>query len=56
MKIRIVSIDFSIRLANFDGMLSNKICNAKSGSGLNEYVKNLFDDKLTWDDVKWLKR
>ncbi|KAG6452574.1 peroxisomal (S)-2-hydroxy-acid oxidase GLO3 [Manduca sexta] len=44
-----------LRLANFDGHLSTKIRGANDGSGLNEYVHNLFDKSLTWDEVKWLK-
>jgi hypothetical protein len=30
--------------------------NNTSGSGLTKYVMSLFDDRLVWDDVKWLKR
>lgn len=44
-----------LRLANFEGYLSNKIHNTNEGSGLNEYVQNLFDKTLTWEDIKWLK-
>lgn len=44
-----------LRLANFVGHLSTKIQNTDSGSGLNNYVENLFDRSLTWEDVKWLK-
>jgi len=29
---------------------------SESGSGISEYVQTLFDQSLTWDDVKWLKR
>lgn len=43
------------RFANVDGHLSTKINTASEGSGLNEYVQNLFDKSLTWDDIKWLK-
>ncbi|XP_035430846.1 uncharacterized protein LOC118263143 [Spodoptera frugiperda] len=44
-----------LRLANFDGILSTKIRSTGSGSGLNNYVENLFDKSLTWEEVKWLK-
>ncbi|XP_034939778.1 hydroxyacid oxidase 1 [Chelonus insularis] len=44
-----------LKLANFQGFLSDKINRTNEGSGLNEYVKELFDDTITWDDVKWLK-
>ncbi|KAL4715271.1 hypothetical protein ACJJTC_007853 [Scirpophaga incertulas] len=44
-----------LRLANFEGFLSTKIHNTDEGSGLNNYVQNLFDKTLTWNDVKWLK-
>ncbi|XP_057327539.1 2-Hydroxyacid oxidase 1 [Microplitis mediator] len=44
-----------LKLANFDGHLSDKINSTDSGSGLNEYVVNLFDDSLNWNDVDWLK-
>ncbi|XP_028043353.1 hydroxyacid oxidase 1 [Bombyx mandarina] len=44
-----------LRLANFDGILSTKIHNTNNGSGLNEYVQNLFDKSVTWNDIKWLK-
>ncbi|KAK0179654.1 hypothetical protein PV327_005388 [Microctonus hyperodae] len=43
-----------LKLANFNGNLSTKINNAKAGSGLNEYVTNLFDDSLSWQDIDWL--
>ncbi|XP_043793473.1 peroxisomal (S)-2-hydroxy-acid oxidase GLO5 [Apis laboriosa] len=49
------SLPNHLRLGNFQGELSTKINNAKSGSGLSEYVMNLFDASLTWDDIKWLK-
>lgn len=45
-----------LKLANFNGNLSTKINNAKAGSGLNEYVTNLFDDSLSWQDIDWLIR
>lgn len=47
---------FYYRLANFEGHLSTKIQSSDTGSGLNEYVENLFDKNLTWKEVKWLKR
>ena len=28
---------------------------SKGSSGINEYVSSLFDQSLTWKDVKWLK-
>ncbi|KAG6800896.1 hydroxyacid oxidase 1 [Apis mellifera caucasica] len=49
------SLPHHLRLGNFQGKLSTKINNAESGSGLSEYVMNLFDASLTWDDIKWLK-
>ncbi|XP_043525277.1 peroxisomal (S)-2-hydroxy-acid oxidase GLO5 [Frieseomelitta varia] len=49
------SLPSHLRLRNFEGELSSKINNAESGSGLNEYVTNLFDASLTWNDIKWLK-
>ncbi|XP_014217219.1 peroxisomal (S)-2-hydroxy-acid oxidase GLO5 [Copidosoma floridanum] len=50
------SLPQHLRLANFDGLLANKINLSKEGSGLNEYVQDLFDDSLSWKDVDWLKR
>ncbi|KAJ2943768.1 hypothetical protein O0L34_g8088 [Tuta absoluta] len=44
-----------LKLANFEGHLSTKIQSTGKGSGLNEYVSNLFDKSLTWDEIKWLK-
>ncbi|KAL0895619.1 hypothetical protein ABMA27_011710 [Loxostege sticticalis] len=44
-----------LKLANFEGHLSNKIHQSGKGSGLNNYVQNLFDKTLSWDDIKWLK-
>ncbi|EFN83996.1 Hydroxyacid oxidase 1 [Harpegnathos saltator] len=45
-----------LRFANFEGDLSQRINSAKTGSGLNEYVTEMFDASLTWKDVKWIKR
>jgi (S)-2-hydroxy-acid oxidase len=28
---------------------------SEGGSGINEYVASLFDQSLTWDDLRWLK-
>ncbi|VVC95442.1 2-Hydroxyacid oxidase 1 [Leptidea sinapis] len=44
-----------LKLANFDGNLSTKIHSSGEGSGLNNYVNNLFDKTLTWKEVEWLK-
>ncbi|XP_046975660.1 2-Hydroxyacid oxidase 1 [Vanessa cardui] len=44
-----------LKLANFDGHLSTKIHSTGHGSGLNNYVNNLFDKTLTWGEIKWLK-
>ncbi|XP_011505949.1 PREDICTED: hydroxyacid oxidase 1 [Ceratosolen solmsi marchali] len=44
-----------LRLANFEGFLSRKINSTTKGSGLSEYVTNLFDDSLNWQVIKWLK-
>ncbi|KOC59761.1 Hydroxyacid oxidase 1 [Habropoda laboriosa] len=49
------SLPNHLRLGNFQGELSSKINNANSGSGLSEYVTNLFDASLSWEDIKWLK-
>ncbi|XP_043671074.1 peroxisomal (S)-2-hydroxy-acid oxidase GLO5 [Vespula pensylvanica] len=49
------SLPKHLRLANFEGILSNKINTSKTGSGLNEYVSDLFDQSLSWEDVTWLK-
>ncbi|XP_064094276.1 2-Hydroxyacid oxidase 1-like isoform X2 [Macrobrachium nipponense] len=47
-----------LRMANFqtDDDKSNLVNKSAGGSGINEYVKSLFDPSLTWNDVKWLKR
>ena len=45
-----------LKMANFTGLKANSINQAKKGSGLNEYVNELFDQSLTWDHIKWLKR
>jgi len=42
------------RLGNFSEELSE--INQTNGSGLTKYVMSLFDDRLVWDDIKWLKR
>lgn len=45
-----------LRLANFNDEKADKILATKTGeSGLNNYIHNLFDNKLTWQDVEWLK-
>lgn len=44
------------RLANFEGNLSSQMNHASTGSGLSEYVVNLFDASLSWEDISWLKR
>ncbi|XP_075231832.1 uncharacterized protein LOC142330463 isoform X2 [Lycorma delicatula] len=44
-----------LRLANFEGLKSNKINHAEQNSGLTEYVNKLFDSSLSWKDIKWLK-
>ncbi|XP_068205798.1 2-Hydroxyacid oxidase 1 [Palaemon carinicauda] len=47
-----------LRMANFqtDDDKSNLVNKSAGGSGINEYVKSLFDPSLTWSDVEWLKR
>nr|XP_045625389.1 hydroxyacid oxidase 1-like isoform X2 [Procambarus clarkii] len=47
-----------LKMANFetDDDKSNLVNTSAGGSGINEYVKSLFDPSLTWDDVTWLKR
>lgn len=42
------------RLGNFSEEFSK--VEKTSGSGLTKYVMSLFQDRLVWDDVKWLKR
>ncbi|XP_072935898.1 uncharacterized protein Hao [Epargyreus clarus] len=44
-----------LRLANFEGLLSTKINSTENGSGLNNYVNNLFDKTITWNDIRWIK-
>ncbi|XP_049793259.1 uncharacterized protein LOC126203064 [Schistocerca nitens] len=43
-----------LMLANFRGVFADSV-QSSGGSGINEYVKNMFDASLTWNDVKWLK-
>lgn len=45
----------SCRFANFTGEKATKINTTKHGSGLNNYVADLFDAALEWKDVEWLK-
>ena len=45
-----------LKMANFKGEKATKINESKGGSGLSEYVNSLFDQSLTWKDIKWLKR
>lgn len=45
-------------MANFDGLSSlalKEMNRSVDGSGISAYSKRLFDDALTWDDIKWLK-
>lgn len=44
-----------LTMANFKGDKATKINEAGNGSGLSEYVNSLFDQSLTWHDLKWLK-
>ncbi|KAB7500165.1 Peroxisomal (S)-2-hydroxy-acid oxidase GLO1 [Armadillidium nasatum] len=46
-----------LRLANFEGEdeKSSGANTSRGGSGINEYVKSLFDPALTWKDVAWLQ-
>jgi len=46
-----------LRLANFDvnSDASSGVNRVEKGSGINEYVKSLFDPTLTWHDIKWLR-
>ncbi|XP_063973722.1 uncharacterized protein LOC135160747 [Diachasmimorpha longicaudata] len=44
-----------LKLANFEGRLSRQINQSSGGSGLSEYVTDLFDDSLEWKDLQWLK-
>lgn len=43
-----------LSLANFEGIKATGV-KSETGSGINEYVEQLFDPSLTWDDVIWLK-
>ncbi|XP_021935507.1 peroxisomal (S)-2-hydroxy-acid oxidase GLO5 isoform X2 [Zootermopsis nevadensis] len=43
-----------LSLANFEGIKATGV-KSESDSGINEYVKKLFDQSVTWDDVRWLK-
>lgn len=43
------------RLANFLGAKATDINNSTSGSGLESYVRKLFDPSIQWSDVEWLK-
>nr|CAD7432566.1 unnamed protein product [Timema monikensis] len=45
-----------LTLANFTNEKATDVNKSKKGSGINEYVSSLFDSKITWEDVKWLKR
>lgn len=49
------SLPSHLKLGNFQGELSTKIKSAKNGSGLSEYVMNLFDASLQWEDIAWLR-
>ena len=44
-----------LKMANFQGIASDKVNSSDGGSGINEYVASLFDQSLTWRDVAWLK-
>lgn len=45
------------RLANFEDEKSTKINEKKNDqSSLAAYVYSLLDKRLTWEDIKWLKR
>ncbi|PSN47506.1 Peroxisomal (S)-2-hydroxy-acid oxidase GLO5 [Blattella germanica] len=54
-KALVLTVDAPI-LANFQGNKATDVNKSESGSGIGEYVKKLFDQTLTWEDVKWLKR
>ncbi|CAG9830777.1 unnamed protein product [Diabrotica balteata] len=43
------------RLANFQGQTSEMSQDLEKGSGLNNYVTDLFDATISWEDIKWLK-
>nr|CAD7262176.1 unnamed protein product [Timema shepardi] len=45
-----------LTLANFTNEKATDVNKSEKGSGINEYVASLFDSKITWEDVKWLKR
>ena len=36
-------------------LICPRVNTSAGGSGINEYVASLFDQSLTWEDVKWLK-
>lgn len=42
-------------MANFTDNAATKINQKSEGSGLNNYVKDLFDESISWNDVRWLQ-
>ncbi|XP_028134646.1 2-Hydroxyacid oxidase 1-like [Diabrotica virgifera virgifera] len=44
-----------LKLANFEGRVSEMSQDPTKGSGLNNYVNDLFDPSINWEDIKWLK-
>ena len=44
-------------MANFKSLdfKTKGVSQSKKESGLNEYASSLFDQSLTWEDLKWLK-
>ncbi|XP_050537900.1 2-Hydroxyacid oxidase 1-like [Daktulosphaira vitifoliae] len=47
------SLPSHLRLGNFTEEKS--VISKSDGSGLTNYVTSLFEEKLVWEDVKWLK-
>lgn len=46
-----------LSMANFADLERKVLPNLGTGaSGLSAYVQSLFDDSLTWEDVRWLRR
>ena len=43
-------------LCNFRDSSVNIVNKSKGDSAITAYIKEVMDDSLTWEDVKWLKR
>ncbi len=47
------SLPKHLTMANFTGLTATGV-KSQGGSGINEYVAKMFDQSLTWEDLKWL--